>query len=125
MDIFIHLKKRFISIGIVPDEKSNFNTKHLMIISLFACCFIGMITFILFESKSLMEFGLSFYGAATCGVNILTFSSNILERSKIFELITRFENIIEKRKFYSLFFCFIRLTIVKFYRTFTSSKYLR
>lgn len=100
MEIFIQLKKRFASLEIKPDGKSNFNTKHLMIIFLFAFCFIEMSAFFLFESKNIMESGISYLGATIFALNIFTFSSNILKRSDIFALIARFEDIIKKRELF-------------------------
>lgn len=108
MEIFIGVKKHFASLGIQPDTKSRFNTKNLMIMSQFVYCFIAMSAFFLFKSESMIDFGNSFYGAACVAVHISSFSSNILERNEIFELINRFEDTIKERKFYtSLVLCYL------------------
>lgn len=100
MAIFTELKKNFAVLGIKPDGQSRFNKKHSMIAFSFALCSIAMGAFILFEPKSLMEFTNSFYGAACAILNFFTFSSNVLNRTKIFVFLDTIEDIIKKRKFY-------------------------
>lgn len=75
MVIFVELKKQLALLGIKPEGQSHFNIKNLMIVLSFAICFFAMGTFILFESKSLIDFSKSFYGTATSGLNVITYSS--------------------------------------------------
>lgn len=99
MAIFIELKKHFAFLGIKPDGQSHWNIKNKMIVFIFACCFITL-RFNLFESKSLMNFESSFYGAAGGVYNIITFSSNVVKRTRIFGLFDRLEDMIAKRRFH-------------------------
>lgn len=103
MAIFIELKKNFAFLGIKPDGRSHFNEKHSIIVFLLAFCCSGMGSFMLFESKSLMDFVNSFYGTACSALNFSTYSSNVLKRTQIFGFLNRMEDIIKKRKFTSDF----------------------
>lgn len=105
MEIFIELKKHFSFLGIKPNNKSNFSVKNVIIIFLLVFCFIVMSLYIVFESELLINTGNTFYGAASAPLNAITLSSNVLKKSKIFQLFKRFEEMIIRRKFlFSLFF---------------------
>lgn len=96
MEVFIELKKHFAVLGIKSDGKSHFDIRNVIIVFLLTYCLIAMSAFILFEAKSLIDFANSFYEAASMGVGILTSSSNVLKRTRIFGLFTRFEDMIGK-----------------------------
>lgn len=98
MEVFVELKKQFIAIGVKPNSKSNFNWLSVIIVLLLAWCFVGMSEFLLLEAKTMIDIGNSFYGAVCAALNILTYPSNVLKRNKIFDVITRFEDIINKRE---------------------------
>lgn len=123
--MFIELKKHLAFLGMKSDGKSHFNIKNIIILFLLTYCFVAMSAYILFESKSLLDFGNTFYGVACMGLNIFTFPSNVQKRTKIFELFTRFEDLIEKRKFYPYMLFsddFISVKILEFYRIFSTRK---
>lgn len=103
MKIFIELKKRLALLGIKPisENRSKFIIKNVTILISFVSCFVAMCAFVLFEPKSLMDFGNSFYGAACTALNTISFSSNVLQSAKIFKLFSRLEEFVEEREFYS------------------------
>lgn len=104
LKIFVEVKKRFAFLSIEPENKSHFNKKHVMILSSFAFCLIAMSAFVFIEakavseSKDFVEIGNAFYGASIMAVNMVTFSSNVLKSTQIFELITSLEDFINGRK---------------------------
>lgn len=99
MKIFYELKKQFGFIGIKPNDKSNFNIKSLIILFLITFCFVTMSWYITFESESLITSANTLYGTLSLALNAITFSSNVLKKSKIFELFKSFEEMIISRRF--------------------------
>lgn len=85
---------------IKPERKSLISFKNLMIFSSLAFCFVTMVIFIFFEANSLVDFGNSFYGAATAMAIFIITSSNTLKSTKIFDLFARLEEFIKKRVFH-------------------------
>lgn len=103
METFIEFKRIFLLLGIKADGKCNFNIKNILIIFLDAICFVGMSAFVLLENESLTDMENSFYGATCTAINITSYSNSIVKRQKIFDLIIRFENIINNSKFQPTF----------------------
>lgn len=99
MEVFVELKKRLAFLGIKPVEKSHFSLKNALIVFLLTYCSVAMSAFVFFESKSLIDFGNSFYGAASSTLNICTFSTLVMKSTKIFKIFRRLEDSIKKRKF--------------------------
>lgn len=102
MEVFIELKKYLGFLGIKPDKKLNFNAENFAIVTLLTFCLTMMSLHIVFESESLINSVNTFYAIASTAFNSVTLLSNVLKKSKIFELFKGFQEMIIKRKFLSI-----------------------
>lgn len=96
MKIFVELKKLLNQLGISPNQK--FNKVNLFILFNFAICLAAAIAFILFEPKTFVDLGNSFFECVSFLLNIFTLSSCVLKQKRIYLLFEKFEEMIEKRK---------------------------
>lgn len=104
--LFPSTQKYYQAIGIFPSQlqpSGQFHWKNLVILCACILCLISIMTYFLFEANSLAELAITFYGCTGLVSAIFYYLTNIFQRENIFELIQKFENFIEKRKFRSFF----------------------
>lgn len=102
MKLFQCTQKFFRMLGLHPPQhcqNSPFNLKNTVIILLLVVGFLDAIAFLLFQAKSVKEFGDSFYVSASCCGTLVYFSIHVRKMTNVSKLIERFEGLLQKSKF--------------------------
>lgn len=108
MQLFIELKKHFKTLGIEPNRRHLFVKDNVIALILFTYCSGAMAIFLLYEpNKTFFDLGNAFYGMVCFALNVVTLLSSVINQSKIFSLIEKFEEVIEKSKLLSAVFVFL------------------
>lgn len=104
MKIFIELIEHFKTLGIQQNQKHLFNASNVLALFLIGYCCCAAIAFvILIDEKTFIELGNCYYGAASMLVNFINLTSLILKQASIFELIGKFEVLMENSELSSFF----------------------
>lgn len=101
MKLFESVQKYFRTLGIHPpesSEKSTYNLLNLIVLLVLVTGSIFTMAFCLFKAITVREYGDSFYASVTEMANTVYLLSNIWKMRTIFNVITRLEDFIQKRK---------------------------
>lgn len=107
MKLFQCTQKFFRMLGLHPPQhcqNSSFNLKNILIILLLVIGFLDAIAFLLFQAKSVKEFGDSFYVSATEWGTLVYFSIHVRKMTNVSNLIERFGGLVQKSKFQCFWF---------------------
>lgn len=103
MKLFESVQKYFRTLGIRPpesSEKSSYNFLNSMVLLVLVTGSIFTMAFCLFKAITVREYGDSFYASVTEMANTVYLLSNIWKMRTIFNVITRLEEFIQKRKWF-------------------------
>lgn len=104
MKLFQSIRKFYQEAGIQPPQPNqnySFQWNHFFCIFFLIQLLCSTMAFILFEAKSVVEYAEAFFPSSTVVAALLNFIVCILENTNILQLIVKFEEFIEKSKFYS------------------------
>lgn len=104
MKYFNSIKRTFENIGIYRNqafENQSINWKSATILLILAQNIVFAAIFLLFEAKTFGEYSESFYYIVTLIINFLIIGEFVRKTWKTNELITNFENTIQKRNYFS------------------------
>lgn len=93
--LFIELKYHFELFNIKPNQKNIFNITNVLALFSFAYSFCAILGYMIYEDNSIFELGNLFYGSTSYILNILTLSSILIKRAKIYQFIDKLETVIE------------------------------
>lgn len=110
MQLFVEFRKFYRMLDIDPSQYKS-NKKISSVLTLKIClslitlslAFISTGFFCLFQSKTMREFGDSFYATATVPGVVLTFTIFLINMRDIFTLIEHFEDFVRKSRHPSAF----------------------
>lgn len=101
LKMFQSLRKYFQILGTYspgPDESRLFNLKNIFTLFCYIQLFISAVAFTLFKAKTVIEFGLNYYGYMTELLCVFVISTQIYQMNNILKLIEDCEDFIEKSK---------------------------
>lgn len=103
MKFLQQMQKYYEILGIVRPKKSqkyrSFNLKTLIAIFFYVQHTIASTSFLLIEAKGIREYAESLFWCITMAVSFFNAYIIILKGGEIFQMITNFEKIIEKREY--------------------------
>lgn len=103
--LFQSLREYFQILGFFPptsDHSRPFNWRNVLVLFFYIQMFASVLAFTLFRAKTVVEFGLNYYGYMTELVCISAILLQIYQKFETFKLIADCEEFIEKSKLMKL-----------------------
>lgn len=97
MELFHVMRKIYKMMGILsPSQNYPINLKNLIILSPTILFCVSSMVFLLFRAKTIEEYADSVYFTASAIIAICMFSETVWKNSMTFDLVEKFENIVQK-----------------------------